>query len=513
MVSQKITETISTFLYAVFSVKDTGSSGRAGIFGGVADGRSRGAVPRRGRLGRTAKMAGLGARSGGRWAMARARQVFADAERTETLDTERELRNAADVVEVLGNMKGALMKIGQMASYLDVGLPESTRSSLAQLQANAPPMSPALAESVLAAELGAPPDELFEQWDPVPIAAASIGQVHRAITPDGRACAVKIQYPGVAEAIAADLGSARMVFRALSVLFPGLDPAPIVEELRQRLTEELDYEHEASNQRLFADHYRGHPYIAIPEVYDDLSSARVLTTELATGATFEEALDWSQEERNRVAETVYRFSIGSIYRLWAFNGDPHPGNYLFHPDGSVTFLDFGLVKRFSEQETAQFERMLTAMVIDRNIPRFRAELVTAGLLPADAPFSDDEVEAFFTHFYEFVLTDETRTFHPGVCRRGSQGHIRCLWRARRAEEGAQRAALAGGAPADKPRLDIAVRPTRCHRQLAEHRRGAVAVYRPAPINPDGRRCASLASFAPAVAGRYLDGTLAYASRP
>lgn len=302
------------------------------------------------------------------------------------------------------------MKIGQMASYLDVGLPEATRASLAQLQANAPPMSPVLASSVIAAELGAPPDELFEEWAPAPIAAASIGQVHRAITPDGRACAVKVQYPGVAEAIAADLGSARMVFRALSVLFPGLDPAPIVEELRQRLTEELDYEHEASNQRLFADHYRGHPYIFIPEVFDDLSTARVLTTELATGATFEEVLAWPQDQRNRVAEAVYRFSIGSIYRLWAFNGDPHPGNYLFHPDGSVTFLDFGLVKRFTEEETAQFERMLTAMVINRNIPRFRAELVATGLLPADAHFTDDEVEAFFTHFYEFVLTDETRTF-------------------------------------------------------------------------------------------------------
>ena len=355
-------------------------------------------------------MAGLGARSGRRWALAKARQVFADAERSEALDAERELRTSADVVEVLGNMKGALMKIGQMASYLDVGLPESTRSSLAQLQANAPPMSPALAESVIAAELGAPPAELFDQWDPVPIAAASIGQVHRAITPDGRACAVKIQYPGVAEAIAADLGSARMIFRALSVRFPGLDPAPIVEELRQRLTEELDYEYEAFNQRLFADHYRGHPYISIPEVYDDLSSARVLTTELAAGATFEEVLGWSHEQRNRVAETIYRFSFGSIYRLWAFNGDPHPGNYLFDPDGSVTFLDFGLVKRFTTDEIEQFERMLTAMVIDRDIPRFRAEQVAAGLLPADAPFSDDEVEAFFTHFYEFVLTDETRTF-------------------------------------------------------------------------------------------------------
>ena len=344
--------------------------------------------------------------------MAGARRVFADAERAEALNTERELRTAADVVEVLGNMKGALMKVGQMASYLDVGLPESTRASLAQLQANAPPMSPALAASVIASELGAPPEELFEEWDPMPIAAASIGQVHRAITPDGRACAVKVQYPGVAEAIAADLGSAKMVFRVLSVLFPGLDPAPIVEELRQRLTEELDYEHEATNQRLFAEHYRGHPYISVPDVYDDLSSARVLTTELAVGATFEEVLGWPQEQRNRVAETIYRFSFGSIYRLWAFNGDPHPGNYLFHPDGSVVFLDFGLVKRFTPDETAQFERMLAAMVIDQDIPRFRAEQVAAGLLPADAPFSDDEVEAYFTHFYEFVLEDETRTFTP-----------------------------------------------------------------------------------------------------
>ncbi|MCY4273532.1 MAG: AarF/ABC1/UbiB kinase family protein [bacterium] len=378
----------------------------------MADGSDRGAVTRRTQLGRTAKVAGLGARSGRRWATAKARQVFADAERGRAIDAERELRTAADVVEVLGNMKGALMKIGQMASYLDVGLPETTRSSLARLQANAPPMSPALAESVVTAELGAPPQELFERWDPSPIAAASIGQVHRAITPDGRAGAVKIQYPGVAEAIAADLGSAKTVFRALSVLFPGLDPAPIIEELRQRLTEELDYRHEASNQRLFADHYRGHPYIAVPEVYEDLSSARVLTTELATGAAFEEVLTWPQEQRNRVAETIYRFSFGSIYRLWAFNGDPHPGNYLFGADGSVTFLDFGLVKRFTPDETAQFERMLIAMVIDRDIPRFRAELVAAGLLPPDAPFNDDEVEAFFTHFYEFVLTDETRSFTP-----------------------------------------------------------------------------------------------------
>ncbi len=366
----------------------------------------------KGRLGRTATMAGLGVRSGGRWTMSRAKRVFAGAGRVEALDAERELRIAADVVEVLGNMKGALMKLGQMASYLDVGLPEATRTSLAQLRTNAPPMSAALAASVVTEELGAAPDELFERWDPSPIAAASIGQVHRAITTDGRACAVKVQYPGVAEAIAADLGSARVVFRALSVLFPGLDPVPVVEELRERLTEELDYGHEAANQHLFADHYRNHPYISVPEVYDDLCSPRVLTTELVTGSVFEEVLNWPRRQRNRVAETIYRFSFGSIYRLGAFNGDPHPGNYLFHPDGRVTFLDFGLVKRFTPAETAQFERMLTAMVIDRDIARFRAEVVAAGLLPAEAPFDNAAVESYFTHFYEFVLEDEPRTFTP-----------------------------------------------------------------------------------------------------
>ncbi|MCY4163064.1 MAG: AarF/ABC1/UbiB kinase family protein [bacterium] len=367
-------------------------------------------VGRKGRLGRTAEIAGLGARSGGHWAMARARKVFADAARAEALDAERELRTTADVVEVLGNMKGALMKVGQMASYLEVGIPESTRASLTQLQGNAPPMSADLAASVISSELGAAPEELFESWDPVPIAAASIGQVHRAITADGRACAVKVQYPGVAEAIAADLGSAKMIFRALAVLFPGLDPEPVVQELRERLTEELDYEHEASNQRLFFEHYRNHPYIVIPEVYQDLSSALVLTTELATGATFAEVLGWNQSQRNRVAETIYRFSFGSIYRLGAFNGDPHPGNYLFHPDGSVTFLDFGLVKRFSAAETAMFERLLIAMVLEGNIGAFRSELVKAGLLPADAPFSDAEIQGYFSHFYDFVLTDETQAF-------------------------------------------------------------------------------------------------------
>ena len=151
--------------------------------------------------------------------------------------------------------------------------------------------------------------------DPDPIAAASIGQVHRAITSDGVAVAVKVQYPGVHEAIGSDLATADVVFRGLAKMFPGLDPEPVVDELKARLTEELDYEVEAANQRLFATYFRGHPHIHIPNVVGELSTTRVLTTELAEGVRFDEVLDWSQEERNLAAETIYRSrsaaSIGS----------------------------------------------------------------------------------------------------------------------------------------------------------------------------------------------------------
>src|SRR5690606_5639526 len=121
-------------------------------------------------------------------------------------------------------------------------------------------------------------------------------------------------------------------------------------ELRERLVEELDYRLEADNQRLFAEFYRGHPFIHVPEVVDELSSARVLTTELAEGVPFAEVERWSQEERDLAGETIFRFVFGSLYRLHAFNGDPHPGNYLFRTGGRVTFLDFGLVKRFTPEE-------------------------------------------------------------------------------------------------------------------------------------------------------------------
>ncbi|MGE3621266.1 MAG: ABC1 kinase family protein [Acidimicrobiia bacterium] len=380
-------------------------TGGAGTAGGSA--RPVGSTSR---SSRTAQVAALGARSGASWALHRARRAVAPADRRPELDARFELRTAEQVVARLGQMKGALMKLGQLASYLDQGLPDNVRQALAELQSDAPPMSAELAASVVAADLGAPPAELFAEWDPRPLAAASIGQVHRARTRDGRAVAVKVQYPGVAEAIRADLDNADLMFGALGLLFPGLEPGPLVDELTARITEELDYELEARNQQLFVDAYRGHPTVQVPEVLHDLSGPRVLTTELAEGVPFSVVETWSQAERDLAAETIFRFVFRSLYRVHAFNGDPHPGNYLFRPGGEVTFVDFGLVKRFSPPEIDRLGRMIRAMVLDRDIPEFRRIVEEAGLLRPGAPFSDAQVEDYFRHFYEFVLADEVVTF-------------------------------------------------------------------------------------------------------
>ncbi|MHB1891031.1 MAG: ABC1 kinase family protein, partial [Acidimicrobiales bacterium] len=201
----------------------------------------------------------MSARLGGGAAANRARRVFASAERKEALDRELELRSAREVAATLGSMKGAMMKLGQLASFVDSGVPEAFRQALTDLQADAPPMSSELSASVVASELGQPPDEVFAQWDPVPIAAASIGQVHRAITHDGRAVAVKVQYPGIDHAIAADLDNIDLAGLIAPILCKGLDAKAVAAELRARLTEELDYALEARRQQRFADFYRGHP--------------------------------------------------------------------------------------------------------------------------------------------------------------------------------------------------------------------------------------------------------------
>ncbi len=341
-------------------------------------------------------------RGGLRYAGSAPRLFAAAGEHRQQLRNDLALQTAEDVATTLGAMKGVLMKIGQMASYVDDGLSPAVRRTLSRLQASVPPMSPELAAAVIQEELGLSPEEAFARWDPEPIAAASIGQVHRAITHDGRAVAVKVQYPGIAETIAADLGNVALLRRMLRITAPAQDVDGLIAELSDRVLEELDYRREAENQRLIAAYYDGHPTIIVPKIIDELSTRRLVTSELADGARFAELANWSQAERDLAAETIYRFTFRSLYDVHAFNGDPHPGNYLFHGGGRVTFLDFGLVKHFSTEELRPLVDMVRYLCVEQNPEGFRAGMVDAGFLRPDAPLSTETVVEHMAVFYDTV---------------------------------------------------------------------------------------------------------------
>src|SRR5215813_14170481 len=235
------------------------------------------------------------------------------------------------------------------------------------------------------------------------------GQVHRAITHNGRAVAVKVQYPGIAEAIEADLGNVALLRRMLRVIAPSQDADALLAELRDRITQGLDYRAEARSQQLFAHFYAGHPTIHVPGVVGQLSARRVLTSELAGGARFAELAGWPQAERDLAAETIYQFVFRSLYQAHIFNGDPHPGNYLFDGGGKVTFLDFGLVKRFTADELRPLVDMVRCLCVDHDPEAFRRANEDAGVLLPGAPVSTQTVVEQMAIFYDTVREPGPRT--------------------------------------------------------------------------------------------------------
>ena len=270
----------------------------------------------------------------------------------------RHMEIAEQAALVLGNLRGGAMKIGQLASFVDVEfLPPEYREiyqeKLAGLRDAAPAMSWDKVKRVLENEWDQPVDELFSEFEHEALAAASIGQVHRGVLADGRRVAVKVQYPEIANALEADLDLASVLVSLGKIIAPGLDPRLVAGELRERVLEELDFELEAQNQRTFARAYRDHPFILVPAVVTSLCRRRVLVTEWIDGERFEEVLRLDQDQRDRVGEIIVRFFHGSMQRLGRFNTDPHPGNYLLCSDGRVAFLDFGN----------------TAEVVDREVTR------------------------------------------------------------------------------------------------------------------------------------------------
>jgi predicted unusual protein kinase regulating ubiquinone biosynthesis (AarF/ABC1/UbiB family) len=276
---------------------------------------------------------------------------------------------AEDIARSLGEMKGAPMKIGQALSFVDVSLiPEEYRRALSILQSEAPPMPYHLVEEVIREELGGPPEKVFSWFSPKPIAAASIGQVHMAHLGETEVV-VKVQYPGVAKAVEADLRNAAllsMIARLGQKLLGGLvgdvDIKALIDEVRDRVGEELDYRIEAANQAHFANLYRSDPTISIPEVLPEFSTRRVLTTEYVDAMRWDAALLEPQEQRDQWGEAIARFVYLSMYRHGVVNVDTHPGNYLFHEDGRVTFIDFGCVSTFSSAQLDKMRAVLRAMI-------------------------------------------------------------------------------------------------------------------------------------------------------
>ena len=378
-----------------------------------------------GRLARTARVGGLVTGQGLRWAGMRTANRVRTPERAAAAERERTAALVKQLVEQLGQMRGAAMKVGQMLSMVEFdGLPEDQRDelqrTLAALRDDVPPVRFADLEKLMRKEFGGPLKHVFREFDERAFAAASIGQVHRATTVDGDEVAVKIQYPGVAEAVETDLRNATLLLPLVKRLAPGLDAKALAAEMRERIGEELDYELEAQNQRRIERLLRGHPFVRVPRVHTSLSTRRVLVSEYVEGERFEAVRRADEAQRDRYGEIVFRLFFGLLYRDRIALGDPHPGNYLLCPDGRVCFLDFGLLRDVDAIACRPPKRAIALAVRDGDAEALKAALGAGGYLPAsraDAVDADFALGLMRMAIRWYAVPGERR-FSPADSRRG-----------------------------------------------------------------------------------------------
>ncbi len=351
-----------------------------------------------GRISRMAKIGRATANVAVRQAGTKAANVVRSPEDSDKALERRQVETAEQIVTVLGGMKGAAMKVGQVLSFVDLGLvpeayQEEFQAKLAALRDSAPTVSFDQMAKVMTEELGQKPSAAFAELDPAPIAAASIGQVYRGRLHDGRDVAIKVQYPGVNDAVRADMQNLGMLMRLAKRITPQMNVQAVTDEIRARIIEELDYELEASNHRTLARLYRNHPFIHIPAVVTDMCRERVIVTEFVEGERFEQLTSSDQEERNRIGEIVYRFYFGSMYRHRRFSGDPHPGNMIRMADGKIAFIDFGLFKELGAREM-EVELATGRAVSERNAKELHRIWSEEKFLPQPERVEPDDLLAY-----------------------------------------------------------------------------------------------------------------------
>jgi len=365
---------------------------------------------------RTARASTTTARIVGRLAGSSLQSLITANARATEIEAATQVAIAGDLVQAVGEMKGVALKLGQMASYMDLGLPKHLREALSPLRDSSRPLSDAAIREAFLEFTGKTPEMVFDRWNARPIAAASIGQVHRAKSKDGTDVAVKVQYPGIRAAIEADLDTVAAMDLLARLGFRGRGRADLVEELRERLLEECDYSREADNQCEFRRIYADTPHVVIPRVYRELSTDRVLTTAYVEGKRFAAFVaEADQKSRDRAGEIIFRVATRCIFEHRIFNGDPNPGNFLFLEDGSVAFLDFGCVKRFSRDLIRDWAQYLRAAIDDRRVDADRLLVKLGFVEDRDAydfayhhemmravlePFRSDKPFRFNQHFVE-----------------------------------------------------------------------------------------------------------------
>jgi predicted unusual protein kinase regulating ubiquinone biosynthesis (AarF/ABC1/UbiB family) len=355
---------------------------------------------------RAAKMARLPIGLAGRTAIGVGKRI--GGRPAEIVAQEIQQRTAEQIFRVLGELKGGAMKLGQALSIFEAALPPEIaspyRATLTKLQEAAPPLPTRTVHQVLARELGEDWRDFFAEFNDTPAAAASIGQVHEGVWHDGRRVAVKIQYPGAGRALIGDFNQLSRAGRLFGVLMPGLDVKPLLDELKDRISEELDYELEAMSQQMFADAYKGDPDIYVPNVV--MGTKQVLVSEWMDGTPLSRIIsDGSKEDRDRAGILLVRFLFSGPSRAGLLHADPHPGNFRLFEDGRLGVLDFGAVNRLPDGLPADMGAILTSALAGDGEELVRV-LRTAGFIRRGIDVDPDGLVDYLEPLVEPILHEE-----------------------------------------------------------------------------------------------------------